>query len=81
MKTIYSNANEVLLKWISGKRLLLGMTQQQLSEKLNKPQSFVSKYENGQRRIDLIEMIDICNALNCSPHELLDTIIKAKNEY
>jgi len=76
MKTIYSDANKILLDWLSGKRLLLGITQQQLSEKLNRPQSFVSKYENGERRLDLIELIDICNALSSDPHELLDAIIK-----
>jgi len=76
MKTIYSDANKILLDWLSGKRVLLGITQQQLSEKLNRPQSFVSKYENGERRLDLIELIDICNALSSDPHELLDAIIK-----
>jgi transcriptional regulator with XRE-family HTH domain len=81
MKTIYSDANKTLLEWLSGKRLLLGITQQQLSEKLNKPQSFVSKYENGERRLDLIETIDICNALNSDPHELLNAINKGKNEH
>jgi transcriptional regulator with XRE-family HTH domain len=76
MKTIYSDANKILIDWLFGKRLLLGITQQQLSEKLNRPQSFVSKYENGERRLDLIELIDICNALNSNPHELLDAIKK-----
>lgn len=81
MKTIYSDANKILLDWLSGKRLLLGITQQQLSEKLNKPQSFVSKYENGERRLDLIEIIDICNALGADPHKLLDEIKKRQNEH
>lgn len=40
-----------------------GITQTQLSEKLQRPQSFVSKYENGERRIDLIEFIEIADAL------------------
>ncbi len=76
MKTIYSVENKLLLEWLSLKRLLAGITQQQLSEKLNRPQSFVSKYENGERRLDFIETIKICNALNLDPHELVDLINK-----
>ena len=77
MKTIHCDTNKILLNWLSAKRLLLGITQQQLSEKLNKPQSFVSKYENNERRLDLVEIIDICKALNSDPHELLDVINKS----
>lgn len=78
MKTIHSANNKVLLEWLTGKRMLLGKTQQQLSEVLDRPQSFVSKYENGERRLDLIETIEICKALNADPHELINTLLKGK---
>ncbi|MFT5103868.1 MAG: transcriptional regulator with XRE-family HTH domain [Candidatus Latescibacterota bacterium] len=76
MKTIYTDTNKILLEWLTSKRMLEGVTQQQLSDVLAKPQSFVSKYENGERRLDLVETIDICNALNADPHELIDTLKK-----
>ena len=44
-----------------------GMTQSQLAKKLNKPQSFVAKYEGGERRLDVIEFIDVVKALDVSP--------------
>lgn len=78
MKTIHSRASKLLLERLSSKRLLAGITQQQLSAKLNRPQSFVSKYENGERRLDFIEIIEICNALNSDPHELIDLIVEEK---
>lgn len=78
MKTIHSDNNKIFLEWLMTKRMLLGKTQQQLSEVLYKPQSFVSKYENGERRLDLIETIEICKALNADPHELIDILIKGK---
>jgi len=81
MKTIYSNTNKALLNWLSSKRLLAGITQQQLSEQLNRPQSFVSKYENGERRLDIIETIEICKALKSNPHELIEIIAKENNEH
>ena len=78
MKTIYTDTNKILLEWLASKRMLEGITQQQLSDVLDKPQSFVSKYENGERRLDLVEAIDICNALNADPHELIDALKKGR---
>jgi transcriptional regulator with XRE-family HTH domain len=37
-----------------------------LAKRLGKPQSFVSKYENGERRLDLTEVYSVCKALNIS---------------
>jgi transcriptional regulator with XRE-family HTH domain len=78
MKTIYTSANNILLEWLASKRMLKGATQKQISEALNKPQSFVSKYENGERRLDVIEVIEICNILNADPRELINTLINEK---
>jgi transcriptional regulator with XRE-family HTH domain len=41
-----------------------GVTQEALAEFLGKPQSYVSKYELGERRIDVVEAIEVCRALN-----------------
>jgi transcriptional regulator with XRE-family HTH domain len=48
-----------------------GITQNQLAERLGRPQSFVSKYENGERRIDLVEFLEIANALAVNPTEFI----------
>jgi len=40
-----------------------GLTQTDVAARLGRPQSFVSKYESGERRLDLVEFIKICNAL------------------
>ena len=42
------------------------LTQSELSELLNKPQSYVSKYETGERKLDYVEVTDICKALGVS---------------
>ena len=51
-------------------RIAAGMSQEELAEKLGKPQSFVSKVELAERRIDLIETIEICSLLNIKLGEL-----------
>ena len=48
-------------------RLRQGITQKQLAEKLHRQQSFISKYENCERRIDLIEFMEIAKALKIDP--------------
>jgi transcriptional regulator with XRE-family HTH domain len=44
-------------------RLKRNITQSDLAVKLNRPQSFVSKYENGERRLDVIEFLEIAKQL------------------
>lgn len=51
-----------------------GLTQAELAEALHKPQSFVAKYENGERRIDVVELVDITAALSVSTADLLARI-------
>lgn len=55
-------------------RLKEDLTQKELAKKLNKHQSFVSKYENGERNIDVIELIEICCFLNISPLDIIEKI-------
>lgn len=43
-----------------------GLRQIDLADRLGKPQSFVSKYESGERRLDLIELHQICQILKIS---------------
>lgn len=53
-----------------------GLTQADVSAYLNKNQSFVSKYESGERRLDIVELIDISKVLGIDPI----TIIKKTSE-
>ncbi len=47
-------------------RIDAGMRQEDLAEKLGQPQSFVSRYESGERRVDLLELERICGVLGVS---------------
>jgi transcriptional regulator with XRE-family HTH domain len=48
------------------------MTQVQIAELIQKPQSFVSKYERGERRLDFTEFIEIAAALEIDIHAFID---------
>lgn len=47
------------------------LTQTALAKKLGRPQSFVSKFERGERRLDVIEFLDVAEALGIDPHRLM----------
>ena len=49
----------------------VGLTQADLAKRLDEPQSFVSKYESGDRDLDLTQFILICNALYVEPTAML----------
>ena len=56
-------------------RKAAGLTQTQLSEKLSRPQSYVSKYERGERRLDMIEFLEVIKALGADPHAIFKSIV------
>ena len=48
-----------------------GLTQTDVSSALKRPQSFVAKYEGGERRLDVVEFIQVSAALGVDPHAIL----------
>ncbi len=52
------------------------VTQDEVAEKLNRPQSFVSKYENGERRVDVIEFLQIAQAIGFDPVGFIRKILR-----
>ena len=44
-----------------------GLTKIDLAKRLRRPQSYVSDFERGQRRVDVIELIEICRVLKVDP--------------
>ncbi|MDM0051394.1 helix-turn-helix domain-containing protein [Variovorax sp. J22R115] len=51
------------------------ITQSQVANRLKRPQSFVSKYENGERQLDVVEFMDVCKALGVSPAALINQLL------
>jgi len=55
-KSIYSKEYKEIIKRLKGARIEAGLTQQEVANKLGKPQSYISKIESGERRLDVAEM-------------------------
>jgi transcriptional regulator with XRE-family HTH domain len=56
-----------------------GMTHEALARRLGRPQSFVSKFERGERRLAVIEFLDVAHALNIDPAQLIGDLDRALN--
>jgi transcriptional regulator with XRE-family HTH domain len=65
-KTIYSAGYTMLLRRLTRVRKQARVTQEKLAERLGRTQSFVSKCERGERRLDIIELRAWCSALRVS---------------
>lgn len=57
-------------------RKAMGLTQHDLARRLKKPQSFVAKYEGGERRIDVVEFLAITRAIGADPIRILKALQK-----
>ncbi|HHE45953.1 MAG TPA: XRE family transcriptional regulator [Candidatus Moranbacteria bacterium] len=55
-KSIYSKEYKNTIKKLKEARLEIGLKQEDVAKKLKKPQSFVSKVEHGERRLDVVEL-------------------------
>jgi len=68
------NMYESLQKALVEARQSKGLTQTEIATRLGKPQSFVSKYESGERRLDVVEFLEVCQALSVKPNSILNKI-------
>ena len=58
-----------------------GLTQAELAAALTRPQSYVSKFERGERRIDVIELLDIAAALRTDPCNFLRRLQRGRQAH
>lgn len=76
-KTLNKKEYKILLEQLYRLRLSSELRQSDLADKLKVPQSFISKIESGERRIDLIELREICTALGSNLKEFINEFEKA----
>ncbi len=77
-KSIYSKTYRTLQRLLIDGRKEAELTQAQLGRKLNKPQSFVSKVETGERRLDVVELLAYLQGIGYDPVRLLRSLQRTR---
>lgn len=73
-KALYERSYAAFTDLLRKERKKAGLTQAMLAKKLRRPQSYVSKYERGDRRLDVIEFLEIARAMKFDPGEFLQRL-------
>ncbi|MGW8705668.1 helix-turn-helix domain-containing protein [Brevundimonas sp. NPDC055814] len=73
--SIFTQRHQEFIAFIASVRKAAEITQVELAERLGKPQSFVSKVERGERRLDVIEFCQVAEALGHDPGKLLQEFV------
>jgi transcriptional regulator with XRE-family HTH domain len=73
-KSLYSDTYSRFLKLLRRARIDAGLTQVDLAKRLGRPQSFVSKCESGERRVDVAEFLAFCTAIPVDPVSIIRQI-------
>lgn len=73
-KTIYTKDYEAFLDCFRAVRRRAGLTQEELAERVGETQSFVSKCERGERRIDVIELQVFCKAMGVTLEQFAEEL-------
>lgn len=64
-KAIYRREHEILVHLLKKLRVAAGLTQAKCAQAMGHPQSFISDIEQGVRRLDLVQLRDLCEVLGC----------------
>lgn len=77
-KTVHSSAQAEFCRLLVMARKRADLTQQQLAKRLRKPQSFVAKYEGGERRLDVVEFLAVTRIIGADPTRILRALQNLK---
>jgi transcriptional regulator with XRE-family HTH domain len=74
-KSIHSPQHQALRELLVAARKSAALTQLEVAQRLGRPQSFVAKYEGGERRLDVIEFISVARALEQDPERVFKLLV------
>lgn len=70
-KSVHSERHKLLAEALSAQRRAVGMTQAQLAKALGRHQPFIANIESGERRVDLVELMDIAELIELDVESLI----------
>ncbi|WP_038911773.1 helix-turn-helix domain-containing protein [Dickeya dadantii] len=74
MASTYTAEYQLVIKTLREARIAKGITQEMLAQALERPQSFIAKVENGERRLDVVEFVQLARLLALDPARVLNSI-------
>ena len=79
-KTLSTKRHKALISLLVNARVKAGINQVNLADQLGEYQSFVARLESGQRRLDVVEFLRLCELLSIDPREALNDIIQVEDK-
>ncbi len=79
-RSVYTDAYAALTEVLVETRQSRSLTQDELADLLGRPQSYVSKIERGERRLDLVEFVAVAHALRTAPQALFAAVLDRRPE-
>lgn len=78
MKSIHNKRHKQLVELILAERKQAGIRQVQLAKKLKRSQTWIARLESGERRIDVIELIDLADAIGFDAPAIVAAVQQGK---
>lgn len=72
---------KLLIEILKDARKQIGVTQVELADRLGNTQTFISKIERGERRLDMVEFVEACEAIGVSPCTLLADFLQQRKQH
>lgn len=76
--SLFTQRHQEFIQFLIAARKAAGVTQVELADRLGRPQSFVSKVERGERRVDVVEFCQVAEALRLNPSKLLNEFLEGR---
>lgn len=76
-KSLHTPEYVALTRVLVDARKESGLTQQDVADRLGKPQSYIAKIEGGERRLDVVEFANLANALDVDPAAFFGQVLDA----
>jgi transcriptional regulator with XRE-family HTH domain len=79
-KSVHTKDYNLFLELLIKARKDADLTQAEVAGRLQRPQSYVSKYESGERRLDVVEFLDLARVIGFDPSKLINTLYRSRRE-
>ena len=73
-RTLQSPKHRALKGLLIDARKAADLTQTEVARRVGRYQSYIAAIEIGQRRVDVVEFLGLCEAIGCDPREIIDAL-------